>query len=236
MKKKVLVFISFIMMFFILIPTGVSAKKEIASSDATHWEHGVVGTIKFYDDFTIRYEYKHEVKNILITVCPKDDCVASTTQEYEPGQTYFGSEYVDIFLKEHFTLNDNEEYIVSSTADFQPYPEAQNELVTGYMSDDCVFYEGSSSESQEDEDPNFIMDETNKFVRLAKKYLIPGLYALLGIVLVIKGILLAIDLAKHADEPDIRKEKIRAFAYFGIAILALIGLNTFAGFYTGLFG
>ena len=56
------------------------------------------------------------------------------------------------------------------------------------------------------------------------------------IVLIIKGILLGMDITKYSDQPDIRREKIRGFTYFGVAIFLLAILNTIGGFVTGLFG
>ena len=54
-------------------------------------------------------------------------------------------------------------------------------------------------------------------------------------MLVIKGILLGIDIARYADQPEVRKEKLKAFGFFGVAIFLLAILNTIAGIVGDLF-
>ena len=80
------------------------------------------------------------------------------------------------------------------------------------------------------------MISLEKVIEVCNTWVIPGLYVILALTLVIKGVLLSIDIVKHSDNQEVRREKIKAFTFLAVALLCVAGLNTGVGFLTGLFG
>lgn len=237
MKKKILICISlFLSLLFIFTPK-VEAKTSLKSIEK-YYEQNQIGSITLYDDYTVTITYSIQVEDIVFSVCPQGDCTSVTTQTHDVNQSYHGEEKsVEFNLVDYFDFENQTTYIISVEAKFLPettsingYP-ADMEHVVEYIQENASENPGDDNKYEEG-----IKDSTGKIEDIFRDIIIPILYGAIIVVMVIKGVLLALDLAKYSDQPDIRKEKIRAFAYFGVAMFAVALLNTFAGWYTGLFG
>lgn len=218
--------------------TTVGAANVIGHSPVIYSTEGQIGAITLYDDYVLRVEYKYSASNVQIRICPTDNCVDGLTQSYTSPENFFDGDHVDLYLKDLFVLTDGTKYNIVMSASFKPYASAITVVSTGGLSEEFVYVEENASDESDNKDDKLeeVLTRSQKIEKILRTYVIPGLYAILLIVLIIKGILLGIDIAKHADQPEVRGEKIRAFSYFGVAIVLLLLLNTIAGFVTGLFG
>ena len=238
MKKKIVLFVIFFISI-IFSSSLVSARETLDFATVSYVGEGNVGSITIYDDYVIRIGYKYSASNVKIDICPKSDCNNLTTQTYESNETYFDGEYVDFYISEHFSLYDGSEYKVSITASFKPYAAAITDVSAGFIETDIEYIAEKAVDRETDPYNKYAdaaLTDIEKVAKVFRDYIIPFLYVILVIVLIIKGILLGMDITKYSDQPDIRREKIRGFTYFGVAIFLLAILNTIGGFVTGLFG
>jgi len=238
MRKKFILCISLFLSFFFMLSFKVEAKSTLESTQ-TFYQGNTIGTVTLYDDYTVEVTYSIEVSDIVFFLCPQDDCSETTRMQHNLNQSFSSDEKSIIFyLTDYFEFVNEESYIVTIQAKFLPEVTSIN----GYPSElECVidYVEENASENPDGGNNKYedgIKDSTGKVAKVFRDIIIPFLYAAIVVVLVIKGVLLAMDLVKYSDQPDIRREKIRAFTYFGIALFAAALLNTFAGWYTGLFG
>lgn len=241
MRKKIVVCLLFLLGIVFSGTTSISARETIDFVTSFYPGEGEIGSIEIYDDYVIRIAYKYSASDVEIKICPADMCSNLSTQTYLSDETYFDGTHTDFYMADHFELENGVEYKVSVSASFKPYPAAIYDTSSGFMETDFEYIEENASfEENKNTDENKYADEaltrTQKIIWVFKVIIIPLIYAALVVVLIVKGILLGIDISKYADEPDVRKEKIRAFTYFGLAIFLVAILNTVGGFVTGLFG
>ncbi|MBR3891148.1 MAG: hypothetical protein IKJ30_03660 [Bacilli bacterium] len=239
MKQKIVLFILFVIAIFCNSQTTISARETLDFSVVVYPGEGEVGSSVVYDDYVVRVNYKYSASNVVIKVCPKALCNNLNTQTYESPETYFDGDHVDFYMADHFTLQDGETYQAWISVSFKPYAAAITDVATGAMNVEFVYEEENALTEEEDPNNQYAEEALTRSERIAKLFrdiIIPCIYVVILIVLIIKGIMLGMDITKYADQPDIRREKIRGFAYFGVALFLLAILNTVGGFVTGLFG
>lgn len=95
---------------------------------------------------------------------------------------------------------------------------AKMELVSFTIANllDDAFEKGNQIE---DEDMRNLM---NKISDIVDDYVLPIIWSLLGLLLIIKGTMLGVQIVKSADEPQVRQEKIHSMKWLviGVAIAA----------------
>ncbi len=238
MKKKLLSIFLLLIGILFLNPTTVDARSSYGYSTVIYPGEGEVGSFTVYDDYVVRVSFKYKAENVKLTLCPKNSCgiVEPTIKEF--NEQYTSGGYVDFYLTEYFEMSNGVTYTLKVTAEFKQYPAAIDSESPGeldvefeYIKENASFNEERSEDKYAEEALTWI----EKIVVFCKTYIIYIIYAILGIVLVIKGILLGIDIARYADQPEVRKEKLKAFAFFGVAIFLLAILNTIAGIVGDLF-
>lgn len=241
MKKSFLVSLLFIFATIFFNGVSVDARETLDFATSFYPGEGEIGSIVIYDDYVVRVSYKYSASDVKIKICPSSTCSNLNTQIYTSEETYFDDVHTDFYIADHFDLDNGTDYKISVSASFKPYPAAITDSASGFIETEFEYIkENASSEEDNSSDKNKYADEaltrTQKIIWVFKVIIIPLIYAVLIVVLIVKGVLLGIDISKYADEPDVRKEKIRAFTYFGVAIFLVAILNTVGGFVTGLFG
>lgn len=235
--KKSFITLLFIAIFSIFSSSTVSAK-VVKDMDIYNLDGLIIGNLSIHDDYVVEISYEYAVKGVNILVCEPTNCVTSK-QEKTFSETYFDDESVEIYLKEYFDFIDGTKYQIEVSASFKPKQGTTLEVwETWSIESEIVYVEENASEKPQDR-PGYgdeFVDSATNAGELIRNIAIPVIYGVLVIVLVVKGVLLGIDITRYSDQPDVRKEKIKAFSYFGVAIVALAGLNTIAAFVTGLFG
>ena len=230
MKKRYLV-LMFTFLFVLFCPSFVSARSAIASASAPGISPGAepMGKIILYDDYKIAFHYGYRVSNIVIEVCK--DQICKNVKEAE-NQAFISNSVVEFDLNPLLIASDDEatEYTVKSTASFRQTEGLGFESVASLNTKVTI-----RGINQPESESNRILDSTDKVLAFLNAWIIPGVYALLGVVLIIKGILLTVDIVKYSDNSEIRSEKLKAFGYFLVGIVCVAIINSTAGFITGLF-
>ena len=235
--KKVIVILLCLFTSIIFSSVRIQAK-ELKSTEVIYLNKGTIGEVFIHDDYVVEISFLYAVKDVRISICYAPSC-DSVIEEKVFNETYFENGHVEFFLKQHFDLEDGESYKVETSAAFKP-KAGTTESAWQVASVDAEFVynpENAATDSEGRDKYGEKFKETSTSAAIAiRNIAIPVIYGILSVLLIIKGILLAMDITKYADLPDVRKEKIRAFIYFGVAMFALALLNTIAGFITGLFG
>ena len=230
MKKSYIVLIfAFIMVLF--TPSFVHARGAIATATAPGLTPNAepMGKIVLYDDYKIAFHYGYRVNNIVIEVAK--DSVAKNLKEAE-NQTFTGNTVVEFDLNPLMTHEENEssEYTIKASASFRQTEGLGFESVAS-LNTKVTVSPLSASTNYGDK----ILQSSNKALTFINDFVIQGIYIVLAAVLVVKGVILALDIVKNSDAPDVRREKIRAFAYMFLGIVCVAVINTCIGVMTGLF-
>ena len=233
--KKLKVLLIFIFAFILFTPSFVQAKGAIATASAPGLtpSDDPMGKIILYDDYTIAFYYGYRVNNITILVCK--DSICNNLSQAE-NQSFVGNEVVEFDLNP-LLVRDSEnsvKYSIQANATFNAVEGLGNESIATLSASVVVKPNGSESTEGVDNGDKF-MSSTYNVIAFLNAWIIPGVYVLLGITLIIKGILLAVDIVKYADNSDVRSEKIRAFVYMFIGVVCVAIINSCAGIFTGLF-
>lgn len=233
MKRKIYlsVFTFFISLFLLCLPSHILAKETLNQIEIKSISDDKLGAIILYDDLTIAYEYTYILKNIEVTVCKSNNCEIEA--QIFDNQLHIDQQTLEYNLKEYVDYNYDGEYTIIAKG----YFKMSN---TGAYKSANFTHTLKLDKTVNDEDGLFMngkkYDESmNKVIKVFNTYVIPGIYIALAVLIIIKGILLAIDIVKYADNVDVRREKIKGFIYLAIGIFIAIAVNTCLGLITGLF-
>lgn len=223
--RKLGILISFLIMLFLSNVSYVEAKEVLVSADAKN----NAGKIEILDDISVRITYANRVKNVSYKACLVDQI---DTCEYISVDIVNNDSKVAEFGPILLPPSNKGEYeykvIVMAKFDIGSYwSTIDTSCSVKYVIKDNGKYDVSVNNT-------FYTKPVNTFKNIVNKFIIPGLYAGLGITLIVKAILLAIDIVK-IDSISERKEKIKAFSFFFIGIVAASIVTTFAGYISGLF-
>lgn len=75
-----------------------------------------------------------------------------------------------------------------------------------------------------------------EMLNIVNNIVIPAMWALLAVLLIIRGILLGIDIVKLADEPEARKNKVNGLVWLIIGVAAGYGITIAASLVMSSFG
>lgn len=232
MKRKSIILTGILFLLLLFLPTKVFAKEELKKVEVSNFDTELIGIITFYDDYTLEYDFKYLLKDIKITVCAKGTC-DNTSAQIVDSQLHVGENNPQYNLSEYL-IEKPQEYTIKAKGSFKSSNEGS------YVVKTLTYVLVIEDEKNEDKDGGFFNNPEfrasfDKAVIVINKFVIPGIYIALGIIILVKGILLCIDIVKYSDKPNVRKEKLRAFLYLIAVILSIGLLNTCFGLITGLF-
>ena len=233
MKGRVWILLGLIVAYLFSFTNVVSAEdnvlKEVQATVVKEGEKSP-GNIKLYGDYTIEFNFEHALNGYKIWVCEEDDC-DDKTPTIASSQIFYGPDNISKKLTEYMSVEEGEEkvYIIKAQGTFRNSKTSYTANIVKLeykvelkKVDGKIFYDAFVEESQ-------------SALKVIKKWVIPGLYILFALTIIVKGILLGIDIVHLADQPDLRREKIRAFIYFFVAMIAVTIVTTSVGYITGLF-
>lgn len=232
MKKWYKYILIFTFIFMIFSPSMVQARSAIATATAPGINPGdePMGKIILYDDYKIAFHYGYRVNSIVIDVCK--DSICNNVKQAE-NQTFMGNSVIEFDLNDLLIRDSDKKvtYVVKATGAFKAVEGLGFESVATLNTEVSV-----KPINSKDDDSNRILDSTEGVLGFINMWVIPGIYAVLVVTLIIKSILLVIDLVKYSDNSEVRREKLKAFAYIFIGIVCVAIINSTAGIITGLFG
>lgn len=235
MKKIKFIKYLFIFIFALsfLNSTTVRAASELEVAVAPGFLPGEPdsGSITLTDDYKLTFTYGYRVKDIKIWVCEEELCNVDEPTIF-PNQTYLGNSSIEFDLNKYLVKDDNRsiEYKITANANFKRTETQQTDssATLNYI----VTIGANSSGGTRDDD---VFDNWEKAIIFINAWIIPGIYITLAVIFVVKGILLAIDLIKYSDNREVRREKLRGFAYMFVGLLVVAIVNSTVGIITGLF-
>ena len=232
-KRSLLVFIFFLGLFVLASFSCVKAK-EILKQEVTETQRDglPVGKITLYDDYSIEYEYGiHKLQGVKIKVCKESLCDI-TEYQITPDQSFMDGQEAKYNISNYLAQEDEKvTYKIFAEGYFKPNDSGS---WFGLELEYTVQVKGSEETSENMTKEDFD-ESTNKVKKVFNTYIIPGIYIILGLAIIIKGILLSIDIVKHSDDPAIRQEKLKGTVYLFLALLLVALINTGVGIITGLF-
>ena len=233
MKGRVCILLSLIIAYLFSFNNVVSAEDNVLKeAQATAVKEGEKspGNIKLYNDYTIEFNFEHALNGYKIWVCEEDDC-DDKKPTIASSQIFYGPNNISEKLAEHMSVEEGEEkiYIIEAQGTFRNSKTSYTANIVQLeykvelkKVDGEIFYD-------------VFIEETQGALKVIKTWVIPGLYILFALTVIVKGILLGIDIVHLSDQPDLRREKIRAFIYFFVAMVAITIVTTSVGYITGLF-
>jgi hypothetical protein len=232
-RNIIKLFIAFIAIFLVFSSNKVEANEKLTSTNATDIAGNVVGSITLYDDYTVSFTYVYRVKDIEITVCKKGNCDNAEPQ-ISYNVSYTNGELANFSISEYLVSESKQvTYTVIASGDFKTSETSTSQNKVTLTTN--IIVKAKASEDDTSSGDALYDNSVNKVQKVFNEWVIPGIYLVLAVTLVVKAILLSIDLIKYSDNSIVRKEKIRAFTYLFIALLAIAIINSSIGFITGLF-
>ena len=253
MIKKIrfilIVFLSVLTFAFISNDT-VSAKEVVAKDSIVDIAGETIGTIEIYDDSEIRIAYKYGLRMANLHYCKEGlECEMSLYNYLNIAEASIDNPYKntksDLAIYRYKPiLEKGQKYGFRVEAYFgtsSRYTGSEN-LASTFMlyylkvDTENVYVKGSDNPSFGDEGLNNMMSD---LAEITNVFVLPIIYIATGLILVIKGALLGIDIVKNADNPETRAQKIRALIWLvvgvGISLTASTLIGVLTGFFDGFF-
>lgn len=225
---------------------SISAKEVVASGSSEDIYGESIGVVEIYDNSEIVISYRYGLRKVELRYCSQGDkCdmnVYETIEVMESSeeQPYKNSSAGLKEFKYKPILEDNVKYRFKVKAYFgtsSRYSGKEN-YSTGFMlsivsiDTDETYVMGSKSKSVGDEG---IKDTIDKIQEIVNDIVLPVIYALLALVLVVKGALLGVQIVKSADDSETRSQKVHALKWLIIGVAIATMASTVVGVLTGFF-
>lgn len=244
--KKIVCLICFLFAFFVIDNKPVSAKEVVVSESIPDITGNPIGTITVYDNSEIKINYKYGLRLVELRYCEEGEACDMNLYEYikvldsTEGNIYKNEKTTLEVFRYKPALKDNTKYRFQIDAYFgysNRYTGYEN-ISTGFMlsplsvDTNNVYVEGSKSSTIEDEGISNLLSDLKEVVN---NVVLPILLTTLGMFLVIKGAILGVQIVKSADDPDVRREKIRGLIWLVIGVAIAMTASTVVGVLTGYF-
>ena len=229
----------------------VSAKEILKEKSTSNIFGDVLGTIEIYDNGQVSIKYKYGLRKAEVFYCEKgNDCDNNiysviTMLEANATNTYKNNEQnLATYTYSINNLEKGKQYKVkvrAYVATSKNYTGSENvtgsPIITSFQTetDEASVTKKTSSNKGEiaDEGINGLMD---KLTNIVNTVIIPIIYIVTGLVLVIKGALLGVQIVKSADEPELRLQKVHSLKWLVIGVVITYAATSVVGILTGYFG
>lgn len=245
MKKFLLIFVT-AFLFFAFNDENVEAKQLIATDNVSDISGNPVGIIEIYDDSRIKISYKYGLRLAELHYCNvENDCDMNIYSYLKIAEATESNSYKnEKSTLEHIEykpiLEDGKEYKFKVKAYFgsrESYtgkedPSTAFGLVILEVDSKNSVIQGSSTIDVADENLSGLMEDLKYIVN---KIALPIIYISLGLILIIKGAILGVQIVKSADDPNLRREKVGALKWLLIGVVVAMTASTLVGVLTGFF-
>lgn len=187
---------------------------------------------------SVEIQYQYGIKDVELYICEDNTCSSgnfitsfldsndevyineSNNSVFSYTKTYYAISDGKSLLDYNVDKQNNNMYNMTIYANFCMVRDNENEK--------CLDWTGQKEISTTEFDitlgsPTGNPDADNfiySMLNVVHTYVIPGLWVVLIILLLVRGIMLSIDIVKSSDEPDVRKRKIQGLVWLiiGVAI------------------
>ena len=258
MKNKSIFVKSFIFItsfLFVIFLSCTQIKALYYDKDAHTFDYQVK---RDEDRLDLQIKYQNGIKNVAVYICLNNSTISNESCATQGKTTYIdGSEYRDKWL-----INSSEEiatYNLSFTGrpfagtNLANYDDGDDKYKIVVKADFCQVRNNDNTDCLKWDsqgvylDDEFVLDrsftssaQVNKTIKQILDILnnigMPIIWILLGVLLIVRGILLGIDIVKSSDDADLRKKKISGLVwlFIGVGIGYVISIS--ASVIMGMFG
>lgn len=229
----------------------VSAKEVVASKSLNNIFGETLGSVQVYDNGEIVIAYKYGLRQVDLYYCEKgNECDSNfysikRIMESNYSDTYKNDSNKLATYTYKLDLDKSKEYGIKVEAYFgtgKGYTGTESLSGSPTISSVQIadtgdkYINGTANSDIGDKDLNKMMD---KLVNIVNTAVLPILYIALGLLLVIKGAILGVQIVKNADHPEIRMEKVHSLKWLvigvGIAYAASALVGVLTGYFEGVF-
>ena len=231
-RRMFAVFVFFTLLFVGLFSAPIKAREELSREQVKDVQDNLIGSITLYDDYSLVFDYSYRLSDIEVYVC-EIECTSIDLPVHKPGTTFIGGGNYECSLSDYIENDTSTRYKVIG----QAYFKAEGSTISNVAMLEYTIKVSSSSgagnsKSRGEQEYN---EEVEKTLNVINTWVLPGVYIAAGVAIVINSILMAVDLIKYSDNPEIRKNKLTGIVYAFIGIGLLIAINSLVGVVTGLF-
>ena len=232
-KRRIFaIFVFFTLLFAGLFSAPIKAREELSREQVKDVQDNLIGSITLYDDYSLVFDYSYRLSDIEVYVC-EIECTSIDLPVHKPGTTFIGGGNYEFSLSDYIENDTSTRYKVIGQAYFKAEGSAiSNVAMLEYTIKVSSSSGAGNSKSRGEQEYN---EEVEKTLNVINTWVLPGVYIAAGVAIVINSILMAVDLIKYSDNPEIRKNKLTGIVYAFIGIGLLIAINSLVGVVTGLF-
>jgi len=245
--RIVIVILAFLL-FSCFDTMNVLAKELVASKSYTNIFGDILGTIQVYDNGEIVIGYKYGLRRVDVLYCEKgENCdnnvyFIKNIMESNIDNTYKNESNELEKYSYKLKLDKESEYRVKVEAYFgtnSGYNGLENiqgsYTISSLQSVDTgekYLKISSKSSNVGDERVDGVLQKLTEITNTA---ILPIIYIVTGLVLVIKGALLGVQIVKSADEPEVRAQKVRGLIWLVVGVAIVYAASSVVGVITGFF-
>ena len=246
-----LIVLSVLITSFMFKQTSVAAAEIIGSTEQVIFDEKI-GSIEIYSNGKVEIEYKYGLRKIDMYYCVAgEECdngeysyrnimESSADQPYKNESAGMGTYEFNANLPNDVEYRVRVEVYFGTSNFYSGAESVEGSFTVGavQIADTKENYiNGESSNGIGDSRISKLMKKVGKVVNTL---ILPIVYSVTGLVLVVKGALLGIQIVKNADDPSIRKEKLGSLKWLiiGVAVtfLAATAVGAVSGFFKNAFG
>lgn len=249
--KKIQYIILMLISLFISLSLNVKvveAKTSINSKNITTLTGEKLGSMEIFSDGEIVIKYKYGLKKANLFFCEKNhtceyDVYSVISLVDADSQNPHKNTDINEFAKYTYKadLEKEKEYLFRLEAYFGKSNYQGNESLSGspsitslqVLDTNDVYINGKDAKNNVgDENIKGLLDD---LLEITNTIILPILYSIIGMVLVVKGILLGVQIVKSADMPQERAEKVHALKWLVIGVTIAFAASSLVGLLTGFF-
>ena len=241
-KQKVVLYsffiLSFIFMFFLACPkveAAINIEADIYDSNKNMPVENSLKVDMQKDLLEFEIEYQKGISRVTAWICQgtKDCSKDASISVWESNVAIVNpsnsgtaiykfsnkASYTTLLKGDSIHTYSEGEYTIHIDLEFCGVRNSQNTVCLATASEDHKgFYESFKLNNKGITSDAQINDTLAKLLYIVNTIAIPVLWGIMGILLIVRGIMLGTDIVKSADEPEVRKKKVRGLVWLFIGI------------------
>ncbi|MBR3891666.1 MAG: hypothetical protein IKJ30_06340 [Bacilli bacterium] len=259
-SKLFSLFATFIFVLFLFAPVRANAAYEPSeyAKMLTGKNQFVVDPTSSDEGLVVTIQYKYKVKDLIVVICEAAANQDSCKTSYESAE--IDGYRISVFKKASYDMNTGSQESMTETTPFSgatlgsPIRDYANGKYKVYVSADVCELRSANKQNCSSwiNDHVLYFDEieikgaftgnadVNNIIAdvltIVNNYVIPVLWVAMGILLIVRGVILAIGIIKASDEAEVRSNKIKGLVWLVIGVFAGFVMTIGASWIMSVFG
>lgn len=245
-----LIVLTFTLLFVFFVKSeAVQAKTTVNSKTITTLTGEKLGSMEIFSDGEVVIKYKYGLRKADLFFCERNhtceyDVYSVISLVDSNSENAYKNLMPDQMAKFTYKakLEEGKEYLFRLEAYFGKIGNYQgNENIGGSPSITSLQVLDTKDVYINGDDTLYDVDNENirslleNILEITNEFVLPILYSVIGMVLVVKGALLGVQIVKSADMPEVRAEKVRALKWLAIGVAIAFAASSIVGLLTGFF-